>query len=61
MEILVATDDLYNSGMADDILSVKTKYEQEYLSRGMAITYLKFRIAGDKPLVEPADIEPFVI
>ncbi len=61
MEILVATDDLYNSGMADDILSVKTKYEQEYLSRGMAITYLKFRIAGDRPLVEPADIEPFVI
>ena len=61
MEILVATNDLYNSGMADEILSVKTKYEQDYLAKGMPITYLKFRIHGDKPLVEPADIEPFVI
>jgi tRNA (guanine-N7-)-methyltransferase len=61
MEIMVATNDLYNSGMADEILSVKTKYEQDYLAKGMPITYLKFRIKGDKPLVEPADIEPFVI
>lgn len=61
MEILYATNDLYNSDIVDDILSVKTKYEQDYLSKGMAITYLKFRINGDKPLVEPADIEPFVI
>lgn len=61
MELLYATNDLYHSDIVDDILSVKTKYEQEYLAKGMPITYLKFRIKGDKPLVEPADIEPFVI
>lgn len=61
MEILFATNDLYNSDIQDDILSVKTKYEQEYLSKGMPITYLKFRISGDKPLVEPEDIDPYVI
>jgi tRNA (guanine-N(7)-)-methyltransferase len=61
MEILFATNDLYNSDIVDDILSVKTKYEQEYLAKGMPITYLKFKIDGQKPLVEPADIEPFVI
>lgn len=61
MEILYATNDLYNSDIVDDILSVKTKYEQDYLSKGMPITYLKFKIDGEKPLVEPADIEPFVI
>lgn len=61
MGIEFATNDLYNCGIQDDILSVKTKYEQEYLKRGMPITYLKFGINGSKPLVEPADIEPFVI
>lgn len=61
MEILIATNDLYNSGLANEILSVKTKYEQDYLAKGMPITYLKFRLSGSKPLVEPEDVEPFVI
>lgn len=42
----VANDDIYGSGFADEILSVKTAYEQVYLSRGLPITYTRFRL-GD--------------
>ncbi len=53
-EILVATDDLYNSGMCDEILSIKTQYESFYLAQGKPITYLKFRLSGViEPLLEP--------
>ncbi|HMT29019.1 MAG TPA: tRNA (guanosine(46)-N7)-methyltransferase TrmB [Bacteroidia bacterium] len=36
------TRDLYNSDIADDILSIKTTYEQRYLSQGINICYLSF-------------------
>ena len=45
-EILVATDDLYNSPYCDDVLSIKTHYESFYLTQGKPITYLKFRLHG---------------
>lgn len=42
--LLEANNDIYGSGRAadDDILSVKTFYEAQFLSKGMPITYLKF-------------------
>ena len=46
-EILVATDDLYNSSFCDEILSIKTHYESYYLTQGKKITYLKFRVKGE--------------
>ncbi len=49
-EILAATDDLYNSGMCNEILSIKTQYESFYLSQGKPITYIKFRVSG---VIEP--------
>ncbi len=42
--ILVSTNDLYNSGLQDDILEIKTTYEKIFLEQGSKICYLKFRL-----------------
>lgn len=54
--ILIDTDDLYNSGIDDDILSIKTFYEQQWLERGKSIKYIKFICEPREQLIEP-DIE----
>lgn len=55
----VNTDDLYASGMADDILDIKTHYEKQWLARGLTIKYIKFRLPSQGGLSEPQDeIEP---
>jgi tRNA (guanine-N7-)-methyltransferase len=54
--ILIDTDDLYNSGIDDDILGIKTFYEQQWLERGKSIKYIKFIYESRKELIEP-DIE----
>ena len=54
--VLVDTDDLYNSGIDDDILSIKTFYEQQWLERGKSIKYIKFVCEPRESLIEP-DIE----
>lgn len=57
-EVLMITDDLYGSGMADPVSSIKTFYEQQWLSRGKSIKLISFRIGGGE-IVEPdcSDIE----
>lgn len=53
------TDDLYQSGLADDILDIKTHYERQWLARGLSIKYIKFRLPAEGSLDEPTDeIEP---
>ena len=52
----VNTTDLYHSGQADEILSIRTYYEQQWLDRGLSIKYLKFRLPQGVALQEP-DIE----
>lgn len=42
----VANNDIYGSGYADEVLSVKTAYEQVYLSRGLPITYTRFSLGA---------------
>ena len=54
--ILIDTDDLYNSGIDDDILGIKTFYEQQWLERGKSIKYIKFIYESRSELIEP-DIE----
>lgn len=54
LEILRVTDDLYGSGMADATTSIKTYYEQQWLSRGKTIKLISFRL-GDAPLIEPRE------
>ena len=41
--IITCTDDLYNSEIADDILSVQTYYEKMFKDKGFSIKYLEFR------------------
>lgn len=58
-EVLEQTDDLYGSGMADPVRSIKTYYETQWLARGKTIKLLSFRLHDSLPYKEPAtdDIE----
>ena len=47
------TEDLYHSGLVDDILGIRTYYEQQWLDRGLNIKYMKFRLPHEKELHEP--------
>ncbi|KAA6333561.1 tRNA (guanine-N(7)-)-methyltransferase, partial [termite gut metagenome] len=47
------TEDLYHSGLADDILSIKTYYEQQWIARGLNIKYAKFLLPKEGALKEP--------
>ncbi len=47
------SDDLYHSGIIDDILDIKTFYEQQFLDQGMRINYLCFELPHDKIIEEP--------
>lgn len=43
LPVLYKTDDLYASDLVDDILSIQTYYENQWISRGLTIKYIKFR------------------
>lgn len=51
--VLFSTDDLYHSGLADEILSIRTYYEQQWLDRGLNIKYIKFVCEERQELIEP--------
>ena len=50
---LFVTEDLYHSGLVDDILGIQTYYEQQWLDRGLNIKYVKFVLPQEGELVEP--------
>ena len=52
----VMAEDLYHSNLVDDILGIKTYYEQQWLDRGLSIKYIKFALPQDGVLKEP-DVE----
>ncbi|MDE6793538.1 MAG: tRNA (guanosine(46)-N7)-methyltransferase TrmB [Muribaculaceae bacterium] len=58
-EIEFITDDLYGSGLADPVTSIKTYYESQWLSRGKKIKLIKMRVKDFDNLQEPEidDIE----
>ena len=51
-EILTETNDLYNSDVLTDTLQIKTFYEKQWLSRGITIKYIAFRL-NDRGFTEP--------
>ena len=55
-ELIRKTDDLYRSELLDDVLSIQTYYERQWLDRGLSIKYLSFKLSHQNPLREP-DIE----
>jgi tRNA (guanine-N7-)-methyltransferase len=56
-EIIAETPDLYASEILNETLQIKTFYEKQWLSRGITIKYLAFKL-NEKELLEPeTDIE----
>ncbi len=53
LKVHICTNDLYNSGIADSILSIRTFYESMFLEQGKPITYIRFELDNQKPLKEP--------
>ena len=56
LKVLFDTDDLYYSDIESEVLSIKTFYEKQWLSRGLNIKYLKFICPKKEEWLEP-DIE----
>ena len=56
LPVQIATDNLYQSGLANEILSIRTCYEQQWLDRGLAIKYICFVNEPRASLIEP-DVE----
>lgn len=53
-EVLAETDNLYESDILNDTLRIKTFYEKQWLSRGIPIKYLAFRL-NDTEFREPQE------
>lgn len=53
LPVAMCSADIYGEGVADDILSVKTAYEQRFLGEGRAITYLHFSLDGRTGFFDP--------
>ena len=51
LKVWESSTDIYGSGVTDEVLSIKTHYEQLFLKKGLSITYLKFGIDGDETIV----------
>lgn len=61
LPVISKTSNLYvNPDGVDNILNIRTHYEQQWLSRGMTIKYLSFTLLPETELSEPQedDIEP---
>jgi len=52
LEIVRNTEDLYASAFADPILSIRTYYESQFITMGLAIHYISFRLPYDKNIEE---------
>lgn len=52
-EVIRQTEDLYQSEILDEVLSIQTFYEKQWLDRGLSIKYLAFRLNHQKELREP--------
>jgi Predicted S-adenosylmethionine-dependent methyltransferase len=61
LTVLEHNEDIYGSGRADDVLSIKTFYESSFLAQGIPITHMAFKLDSDKPFKEPEwDQTPYV-
>jgi tRNA (guanine-N7-)-methyltransferase len=56
LKVWESSTDIYELGFADNVLSIKTHYEQLFLKKGIPITYLEFGIDGDDMIQEPEEI-----
>lgn len=57
LELIFSTDNLYESGLNEEILQIQTFYEKQYLAQGLKINYLKFRLPKNITIEELPDHE----
>ena len=53
LPVVSCIEDIYADGEAVEPLDIKTYYEQQWLSRGINIKYISFRLPAEGELVEP--------
>ena len=53
LPVVSCIEDIYADGEAVEPLDIKTYYEQQWLSRGINIKYISFRLPVEGELVEP--------
>jgi tRNA (guanine-N7-)-methyltransferase len=53
--VVFQTDDLYHSNWVNEILSIKTYYEKQWLERGLSIKYIQFALAHKEHWIEPTE------
>lgn len=61
-QVLFKTDNLYHSDIVDNILGIKTYYEQQWIARGLDIKYLKFSLQPREQFAEPnveIELDPY--
>lgn len=57
LEILAETENLYESDILTETLQIKTFYEKQWLSRGITIKYIAFKLSKNDFLEPDIDIE----
>ncbi len=56
LDIQAATEDVYQpAGHLDDVLSIRTFYEQGWLNEGLKTHYIRFRLNNEKRIEEPPE------
>ncbi len=53
LEVYEACSDIYGTGRADELLSIRTAYESRFLDEGLAITYMRFGLGGNNDFAAP--------
>ena len=56
LDVLFADNNIYKTESIEDILKIKTFYEEKFLEKGMPITYLKFKLNNIYNFLEPIKI-----
>jgi tRNA (guanine-N7-)-methyltransferase len=52
LETVISSDDLYSGEISNDILSIRTHYEESFLKQGIKICYLAFSLEKNKIITD---------
>ncbi len=55
LELVYKTSNIHKTDPDDELLQIKTHYEQLFLKENKNINYLKFKLPKDKQIIEPLD------
>lgn len=56
LTILENITDVHNTSEKNDVLNIRTHYEEQWLERGLTIKFISFEVPATKELIEP-DVE----